>query len=99
MLDIEKLNYQERASYQNILAQYKINQITVTDLKLRVADLLFAATRELVEIESSQDEKNIYLKARIKNYLVLLDILTAPEEAERQMSEALKKLEKRVGDK
>jgi|SRR3990167_4060547 len=99
MLDIEKLNYQERASYQNILAQYKINQITVTDLKLRVADLLFAATRELVEIESSQNEKNIYLKARIKNYLVLLDILTAPEEAERQMSEALKKLEKRVGDK
>jgi hypothetical protein len=96
MLDLEKLNYKERESYQNILDQYKIKQLSIVDFKDHVTSLLFAVIRELVEIEKNQDEKNTYLKARAKNYLVMLDILTAPEMAEKQMREAMGKMEKRV---
>ena len=99
MLDLEKLNYKERESYQKTLEQFKTKQLTISDLKDNVTALLFAVIRELVEVEKNQDEKNTFLKARAKNYLVLIDILTAPEIAEKQMAEALKKIDKRVGEK
>jgi len=96
MLDTEKLNYAERESYQRQIEKMKVKQMTVADFKEEVTSLLYGVIRELVEIDKTQDEKNIYLKARAKNYLVMLDILTAPEKMEKAMAEAMKALEKRV---
>ena len=95
MLDIEKLNYQERISYQNIIEQYKVKQLSVEDIREHITKLLFAGVRELAEV-GLDDKKDLYLKARVKNYLVLLDILTVPEQIEKQLSEVVKKLEKRI---
>jgi hypothetical protein len=57
---------------------------------------MYSSVRELVEIENNQDEKNTYLKARVKNYLVLIDILNTPEVVEKHLTEAMKNIEKRV---
>jgi hypothetical protein len=95
LLDLEKLNYQERISYQNLVEQYKIKQLSVEDIKDSITKLLFAAIRELAEV-GLDDKRDLFLKARVKNYLVLLDILTVPEQVEKQLSEAVKKLEKRI---
>lgn len=96
MLDVETLNYKERESYQKIIEQYKVKQLTIADMKEHITSALFSAIRELVEIDKTQDERNIHLKARCKNYLLLLDMLTVPEVAEKQLNQALSKLEKRV---
>ena len=96
MLDLDKLNYKERESYQSVIERQKVKQMTVADFKEDVTSLLFAVIRELVEVDKTQDEKNIFLKARAKNYLVMLDILTTPEKVEKMMAEAMKALEKKV---
>jgi hypothetical protein len=96
MVDFEKLNYKERESYQKIIDAYKTKSLTVADFKLQITELLFAVMRELVDIDKTADERNTYLKARAKNYLLLMDILTAPEIAEKQMKEAEARIEKKV---
>ena len=96
MVDFEKLNYKERESYQKIIDAYKTKALTVADFKVQITDLLFAVMRELVDIDKTADERNIYLKARAKNYLFLMDILTAPEIAEKQMKEVEARIEKKV---
>jgi hypothetical protein len=88
MVDFEKLNYKERESYQKIIDAYKTKSLSVAEFKVQITELLFAVMRELVDIDKTADERNTYLKARAKNYLFLIDILTAPEIAEKQMKEA-----------
>ena len=96
MLDLDKLNYKERESYQSMVERHKTKQMTVTDFKDEVSNLLFGVIGELVEVDKTQDERNVYLKARAKNYLVMLDILATPEKIEKMMAEAIKTAEKRV---
>lgn len=96
MVDFEKLNYKERESYQKIIDAYKTKSLSVEGFKVQITDLLFGVMRELVDIDKTADERNTYLKARAKNYLFLIDILTAPELAEKQMKEAEARIEKKV---
>lgn len=96
MLDLDKLNYEERADYKKLLDQYKIRNLTIADMKESINNMLFSVVRELVELESNKDEQNTFLKARAKNYLSLLTILTAPEQAEKNYKEAMEALEKKI---
>jgi hypothetical protein len=96
MVDFEKLNYKERESYQKIIDAYKTKSLTVAEFKVQITELLFAVMRELVDIDKTVDERNTYLKARAKNYLFLIDILTAPEIAEAQMKAAEERIAKKV---
>jgi hypothetical protein len=96
MLDLEKLNYAERESYQRQIEKMKVKQMSVSDFKEEVTNLLFAVIRDLVEVPNKEAERNTLLKARAKNYLVMFDILTTPEKIEKAMAEAMKNLEKRV---
>jgi hypothetical protein len=96
MLDLENLNYKERESYQKWVEKSKLGQLSVGDLKEEMLKLIFSATRELVEIENNQDEKNTHLKARVKNYLLMYDILVTPDVIAKRISEVEKKLEDRM---
>jgi len=100
MLDISKLNYEERVAYNNLLEQAKVRQITPDDFKNYLQGLIFATVEELVETPTIRLEKNISLKARIKNYLLQYKILVQPERVAEQMNKAVKEFERKIeGDK
>lgn len=92
----EQLSVDERESYQQAIDLQKAKTLSMGDLKEKTTDLLFAVIRELVELQSNQDERNTYLKARAKNYLLWLDILTAPEKADKQIKQFEESIKKRV---
>ena len=62
--------------------------------------LIEAASKELSELKESTSfwtylygwKKDFYLKARLKNYLILYDFLSAPEKARKYIEQSLKNI-------
>lgn len=88
-LKIENLNTQEKQTYFTMLETVQKAQMTPDKLRDYIISMRDAIARELVDepefnyifIFKVPNRKQILLKARLKNYLLLEAFLTSPEKA------------------
>lgn len=87
-LKYEDLNAAERETYHTMLQSLQQSELTVAAVKGHIS-----AMRESVEQELSQmghgGKQDIFLKARLRNYLLLEAFLTSPEKAKAALERAL----------
>lgn len=88
-LKYEDLNSVERETFHTMLESLQKNQLTIEKIKGYIETMRDSVETELTKIghESKQD---IFLKARLRNYMLLEAFLTSPEKAKAAMERALK---------
>jgi len=87
-LKYEDLNPVERETLHTWMEALQKSQITPERVKEYIGTMRDAVENELTKIghESKQD---IYLKARLRNYMLLDAFLTSPEKAKQQLERVL----------
>lgn len=88
-ISIESLNSLEKETYYKMLEDVNKSQLTPDKLKVYITDMREAVTRELINesefkyifIFKVPNRKQILLKARLLNYILLESFLIAPERA------------------
>lgn len=88
-INYEKLNEEEKRTLLNWLESISQAKISLEDVKVYVREMADNVSKELAEYEVPR-KKDIFLKARLRNYLLLLDFLTAPEKAQKSLERYLK---------
>lgn len=96
----DDLNAAERetlSQWHQMLAQ---RILTVGNVKDYVEQLIRAVEQELADVKESTSfwsflfrrKKDIFLKARLKNYLMLYDFLTGPEKAQKYIEQSIQNI-------
>lgn len=106
-LTYEQLTLDERNTLHGWLEQLSAKALTVEDVKKHIRVMIGSVEQELsnepeyiqVLFFRFRNDKNILLKARLRNYLLLEAFLTAPERAKEALENQLKALEGRGGKK
>ena len=98
----EDLNPAEKETLQQWQKSLETNQLTVEGIRTHLRGLIEAVERELSDLDEyagawkwlSNRKKDIFLKARLKNYLMLSDFLSAPEKARKYIEQSLTNIKK-----
>lgn len=92
---IEELNAAEKKTYLDMLEAVEKAQLTPEKIKDYISSMRDAVIQELTktDITSGQD---LFLKARLKNYMLFEAFLTSPDKAKRALEEAISGMEKRA---
>lgn len=77
-------------------------QLTIEDAKSFITQLIEAVEKDLSDLKESTSfwnwlfhrKRDIYLKARLKNYLVLQELFSGPERARKYIERQLENLKK-----
>ena len=87
-LKYSDLNTQERETLNNWLKALSKKELTLIKVREYLATMRTSVEKELTDIghDSKQD---IFLKARLRNYMLLEDFLNTPEKAKEAMERAL----------
>lgn len=101
-LKYEDLNAAERETLDQWRKGLETNQLTVEGIKDHVAGLIEAVQKDLMELKESTSlwtalfgwKRDFYLKARLKNYIMLYDFLSAPDKARKYLEQSLNQLTK-----
>lgn len=96
-LKYEDLNSAEKETLRQWLEKVSQRQLSVEDIKTYIKQLIEAVEKQLADISEtssffsllSSNKKDIYLKARLRNYLILNDFLTAPDRAKQYIEQQL----------
>ena len=88
-LKYDDLRGEEREYLVRMVEGISRKQVTVKDIEGSIRGMIEVVARELSS-ESLPRRKDIFLKARLKNYLLLYDILTAPEKAKKALEAQLR---------
>jgi len=96
----EDLNPLEKETLREWQKALESKQLTVEGIKDYVRTLTEAVERDLTDIKEtttawgwlSNRKKDIFLKARLKNYLMLLDFLSGPEKARKYIEQSIKNI-------
>lgn len=89
--DYDKLTPPEKEDYQKILTDIEKTQITVDSMKDYVSHLRQTIDTELSKFDNSR-QKDLYLKARLNNIILIESFLAGPERARKQLEATLKGL-------
>lgn len=96
-LGMDDLNGAERATLMEWLGKLKSRQLTLSDIQTHISGLISALERELSGLDTPTNlvawmfrgKRETYLKARLKNYLMLQDFLLGPERAQKWIESQL----------
>ncbi len=96
-LRIDKLNAEEKQTYFSMLDASRQAQMTPEKLKDYIATMRDAVEKELINepefiqvfIFKFENRKQILLKARLQNYMLLDAFLKSPQRAEEQLKNML----------
>lgn len=89
-LTYEELTREERQTYNDWLSVLRKNALTIESVREYVKDMRFAVEKELTENPSKTNNKeDFFLKARLKNYMLLEAFLTAPMKAQKALERTL----------
>lgn len=99
-LSIEKLNDQEKQTYFNMLADVEQARMTPEKLRDYIISMRTAVEQELINepefirifIFKVDNRRQILLKARLQNYMLLESFLMSPERAKQQLDNAIQSL-------
>jgi hypothetical protein len=94
----EDLNKEEKDTLLKWINQIENNQLTTEQIKAFISDLKNAIIKDLVEIPeydkflffSIPNRKHLFLKARLKNIILLEDMLFATDRVKRALENYLK---------
>lgn len=87
----ERLEEEEKKTLFRWLKNLSRQQIGLEDVKNYIRDMADSIAKELCEHELPK-KKDIFLKARLRNYLLLLDFLNTPEKAKRSLERYVQNL-------
>lgn len=87
-LKYEDLNSAEKETLQTWLSALDQNQISVEKIKDYITSMLDSVENDLETTENGT-KKDLFLKARLRNYRLLRAFLTSPERARVQIENAL----------
>jgi hypothetical protein len=90
-LKFEDLNQAERETAMNWVTQMAEREITLEDIKSFILSMRQAVDNELA-IDNLSKNRDLYLKARLKNLILFEAFLTSPEKAKKALELYLKKL-------
>ena len=93
----EDLNPVEKETFNQ--KAFDIKNFSITDVKQHVIDMKNAVALQLSDIHDTEEdlEKDLILKARLKNYILLEAFLTSPDRAEKALKEALQNIKPQKG--
>jgi hypothetical protein len=99
-LEFKDLNSQERETLEKWSKAWQRQEITPEKIAEMLAMLIEGVQKELADVKESTSffswlfnrKKDIFLKARLKNYLMLRDFVTGPEKARKFIEENLKNI-------
>jgi hypothetical protein len=89
-LKLEDLNAQERETLLTWAQKLQTKALTLEDVRDYVSRMAESIEREFDY--DTPKEKDLMLKARLKNYILLRDFLLSPERARKIIEEALKNI-------
>ena len=106
-LTIDDLNGLESDQFYTMLEDLQNNRLTLEKFKDYVTAMKSAVEEELsnepeyiqVFIFRFRNDKNIFLKARIRNYMIMEAFLTSPEKAKQAIERSLANVVKKIGEK
>jgi hypothetical protein len=96
-LKYEDLNSAERETYNQWLQSLSSNTLTVGSVRDYVQQMKDQVEAELVAFTEPKNlwdylfrrKKDVYLTARLRNYMLLLSFLTGPEKAKKALERSL----------
>lgn len=87
-LKYEDLNAVERETFGTMIEAVQQTTLTVEKIKDSIIKMRQAVDMELASLDNN-DPKNSFLKARLRNYILLEALLTSPDKAKQQLEQAL----------
>lgn len=100
--NIEELDKEEFDVFVKMLNVAEKKQLTIEKIKSSIQDLIRIVQKDIVdtpEVEyyffglfSRESRKSVTLRARLKNYILIENIITTPERAKRMLDEAMENL-------
>ena len=84
----EDLNAAEKETLLTWLGALKKNKVTVNSIKTYINRMKTAVEQKLTTTKHNS-KQDLFLKARLKNYLLLEAFLTSPEKAREALEKAL----------
>jgi hypothetical protein len=94
-LKYEDLNIEERETYNQ--QSFSIRDLSKEDIKQHIVDMKNSISLQLTDIRGFHIFKDLILKARLKNYILLEAFLTSPEKAETALRNSLKNIKPQKG--
>lgn len=96
-LKYEELTVEEKATFHSMLSALQESQLTMEKLRDYISNMKYAVEQALVDepefsyifIFKVPNRKQIMLKARLKNYMLLEAFLLTPDKAKRALEQSL----------
>lgn len=92
-LKYEDLNSAEQETLKGWLEELASREITLDDVKNYIHEMITGVETELSEYDLNW-KKDIFLKSRLRNYLLLLAFLESPEKAKQALEKQIKNIKK-----
>ena len=89
----EDLNQAELETLRNWLDSLSKNELTIPQIRDYIRSMLDSVEQELSQ-ENLSKLKDLFLKARLRNYLLLLAFLESSEKAKKMLENQLKNLKR-----
>jgi uncharacterized coiled-coil protein SlyX len=87
----ESLNTAEKDTLQEWSKALASKELTLADVKDHIRALIEGVERELATYNLNKDQ-DLFLKARLKNYLMLSDFLTGPDKAKKYIEQSIENI-------
>ncbi len=87
-LKYEELTPDERTTFHTMLDAVEGNALTIEKIKDFITNMKYAVEQEIVKATNGT-KQDFFLKARLKNYMLLEAFLTSPEKAKKALELSL----------
>lgn len=87
-IKIESLNAEEKQTYFSMLDVVNDAQLTPEKLRDYIINMKNAVAEELTKVDLT-NAQDLFLKARLKNYILLESFLLSPEKAKKQLEDMI----------
>ena len=92
-LNYEDLNAAEKETLNEWVHSLETNELTLEKVKDYMKYLIEAVEREMATYDLSKNQ-DLFLKARLKNYLMISDFLTSPDKARKHIEQSIQAIKK-----
>jgi hypothetical protein len=92
-LKYEDLNSAEKETLHNWLEQLSSKKLTIDNVKLNIRQMIFGVEQELTKTDHNT-KQDLFLKARLRNYIILEAFLESSEKAKKALEMQLERLGK-----
>jgi hypothetical protein len=101
-LRYDQLNAAEKETFNQWQKSLASNQLTLENVKDYVSKLIEGVERELTDLKETTSlwtflfgwKKDYYLKARLRNYIMIHDYLSGPEKARKYVEQSIQNINK-----